>query len=301
MPAAMPILLLAALVMLPAPEPDTASRELQAMAEAERAFARTCVEKGLRESFFTFFTEEGVGFQPGPVKIREAYADRPADAGRSPITLDWEPIYGDIAAAADIGYLTGPFLVTDRSPEKRPPGHGYYFSVWKRQADGSWRVAADMGIRTPSGEERLPRNRLERAPAGGSAAPAGAPAGKTRRPSLEVAEAAFMEEVRGKGLAGAYLSRLDEDARLHRNGILPMTSREEIRKHLETLPAAGAWETMHAEAAGSDDLGYTYGSYSWMNGETIVRKGYFLRVWRRDDQARWRIVADVTTELPGEE
>lgn len=267
------------------------------MVEAERAFARTCVEKGLRESFFEFFAEEGVGFQPGPVKIREAYANRPATAGRPPITLDWEPIYGDISGGADLGYLTGPFLVTDQPPGKRPPRHGYYFSVWKKQADGSWRVAADMGIRTPPAGGDLSRNGFERARAGSSTA-SGAAAADDRIASLRAAEAAFLEDVAAKGLARAYLAGLDEQARLHRDGDFPLTSREAIRTHLESQPPAGRWETMHAQVSESDDLGYTYGSYELTREGAAVQKGYYLRVWRRDGEALWKIVADIATALP---
>ncbi len=290
------VLLLVGGACLPARAVD-ASRELAAMVETERAFARTCVEKGVRESFFRFFAEEGVGFQPGPVRIREAYAERPATAGRPPITLDWEPVYGDISEGADLGYLTGPFVVTDRPPGKRPPRHGYYFSVWRKQADGSWRVAADMGIRTPPAEGDLPRNRFDRARAGASTASGAATAGE-RDASLRAAEAALLEDAAARGLARAYLAVLAEQARLHREGDFPFTTRESIRGHLESQPPAGRWETMHVQVSESDDLGYTYGSYELTREGAAVQKGYYLRVWRRDGEALWRIVADVATALP---
>src|SRR6185503_1875363 len=112
------------------------SPALASLVAAERAFARTSVEKGIRESFLEFFAEDGINFQPHPVKTREAILKRPAPATRPPVVLNWEPAYADISRAGDLGYTTGPYVLTDNSPQKRPPHYGFYFSVWKKQSDG---------------------------------------------------------------------------------------------------------------------------------------------------------------------
>ncbi len=43
------------------------SPALASLAEAERAFAKTSVEKGTREAFITFFADDGINFEPHPV------------------------------------------------------------------------------------------------------------------------------------------------------------------------------------------------------------------------------------------
>jgi tetratricopeptide (TPR) repeat protein len=64
--------------------------------------------------------------------------------------FNWAPVYGDIAQAGDLGWNTGPTVIEDASPEKKPTRHGMFFSVWKKQTDGGWRVALDLGADTPA-------------------------------------------------------------------------------------------------------------------------------------------------------
>src|SRR3982750_3505507 len=131
-----PVLLLALLAFSPTTaftQNENLSPALRSLVEAERAFARTSVEKGVRDSFFEFFAEDGINFTPHPTNTRESIRKSPPPATRPPITLNWEPAFADISQAGDLGYTTGPFWVTDQSPQKRPTRHGFYFSIWKKQ------------------------------------------------------------------------------------------------------------------------------------------------------------------------
>lgn len=51
---------------------------LASLVQAEREVARYSVEHGTREAFLSFFSDEGVNFQPQPTKTREALLKRPA-------------------------------------------------------------------------------------------------------------------------------------------------------------------------------------------------------------------------------
>jgi hypothetical protein len=86
---------------------------LDAIVEAERAFARTSVEKGIRDSFIEFFAEDGINFQPHPTKTREAYAKQPVND--LSYTLNWHPVSADVSQAGDLGYTTGPYTLTAKS------------------------------------------------------------------------------------------------------------------------------------------------------------------------------------------
>src|SRR5689334_11325489 len=72
------------------------SAELQALVEAERAFAKLGVAQGVRASFMAYFAPDGLSFQPGPVNTQEALAKQPAPSGPLPNTLDWQPVWGAI-------------------------------------------------------------------------------------------------------------------------------------------------------------------------------------------------------------
>src|SRR5688500_3834902 len=83
---------------------------LDAIVKSEHAFARTSVEKGIRDSFIEFFAEAGINFQPHPTKTREAYAKQPVND--LPYTLNWHPVTADVSQAGDLGYTTGPYTLT---------------------------------------------------------------------------------------------------------------------------------------------------------------------------------------------
>lgn len=274
---------------------------LEVMAETERSFSRTSVAKGVRQAFYEFFAEEGVNFRPHPERTREAIRKLPPQTERPPVTLEWEPVYGDIAAAEDLGYLTGPYLLSDHSPQKQLPQHGYYFSVWKRQADGTWRVVMDIGVQTPAPEAGAARSRFRRSGVGASKVPGKADAAGARTELLRI-EGEFLKAATHHGLRDGYLGYLATESRLHRNGTLPLVGREAIRAHFEGRRAAlTKWESIEAAAASSADLGYTYGSYELKDstgGKEATEKGYFARVWKRDGTGTWKIVADISNPLP---
>ena len=62
------------------------------------------------------------------------------------LELHWEPRLGDVAASGDLGYLTGP---AEYVMPGKPNTYTCYFSVWKRQPDGEFRVILDIGVPTP--------------------------------------------------------------------------------------------------------------------------------------------------------
>ena len=102
------------------------------LVNTERAFAKLAVERGVRESFIAYFADDGVGFAPHPHKVKERFSNSPAPAA---ITSDfnWAHVYGDIAQAGDLGWNTGPTLIEDTSPEKKPARHGMFLGLEKAE------------------------------------------------------------------------------------------------------------------------------------------------------------------------
>jgi ketosteroid isomerase-like protein len=280
------------------------SPALASLVETERAFARTSVERGVRESFLAFFAEDGINFQPAPVKTRAAILSRPVPAVRPPIMLNWFPIFGDASAAGDLGFTTGPYILTDDSPRREPPAYGCYFSVWRKQPDGAWKVILDLGVATPA---------LDVSPQATSMfTPAKQTAWKSNRAKVDVAgalaelratEGGFSTLSMRDGAARAFASYLIDDARFYRSGALPVVGANAIKDYLQRNVAKFSWELIDAGVAASSDFGYAYGSYelSPVAGEGKTEKGYFARVWKRDARGRWRAVMNVAHALPPEQ
>lgn len=263
-------------------------KDLLDLADAERTFAAETVKVGFRDGFIKFFAEDGIGFGPHPQRTREALLKSPPATGPRKVIFDWAPMFGDISAAGDLGYTTGPVLYTPQGPEAKPPFHGIYFSMWQKQTDGSWRVAIDMGVNTPEAVAGLDTKFASAAHVTRSA--------DSRRSDAE--DYRHLDRNFGSSIARtspikAYNSRLDKEFRIHRAGLMPITD----RKDLSSVIRQTRFEFIDGKIASSNDLAFTYGKYATVN-EPKEQTGYYVHVWRRNGSGEWKLVADIQNAIP---
>jgi ketosteroid isomerase-like protein len=125
---------------------DTAAAREQIRA-ADLAFARATAERGA-EGWVSFFAADGKMFRPGqvvsgPDSIRAHVTPWFADAAFS---LTWEPTFAEVATSGDLGYTYGRYQSRGRdSMGNAVTGAGWYVTVWRRDEDGTWKVALDIG------------------------------------------------------------------------------------------------------------------------------------------------------------
>src|SRR6266700_7309050 len=122
---------------------------LEALFNAERAFARDSTERGIRAAFLEHFATDGIDFRPGSGAMRERMLARPATTDPLALLLDRSPQAGAVARSGDLGFTTGPYSLRNQRDPSAPTRYGYFFSVWKRE-NGGWRVALDGGVSTPA-------------------------------------------------------------------------------------------------------------------------------------------------------
>ena len=277
------------------------SLSLASLVETERCFARTSIEKGIRASFMAFFANDAVVFRPHPVKYKEVMKSVPAPKDPLEVTLQWEPLYADVSVAGDMGYTTGPSVWTDNSPAKRPTYYGFYFSVWKKQPAGEWKVVFDIGT-----EQLGPYNELRTvryAPPVGHKEAEQNLKPEEHRASLMYAERNFRALTQKGGALRAFSQCLDDEARVYREKERPIAGRNLIQAYFSGKSYLSTWEPMQCDVAKSGDLGYVYGSYTIEasgGGSAVGEKGYYVRVWRRDAMNEWKVVAEVISPLPPE-
>jgi ketosteroid isomerase-like protein len=61
------------------------------------------------------------------------------------MTLHWTPTKVEAGRSGDLGYSMGTYELTFNDPKGKPmTDHGKYVTVWRKQADGSWKVVADV-------------------------------------------------------------------------------------------------------------------------------------------------------------
>src|SRR6478672_11548151 len=123
---------------------DAVPATLRDMADTEREFARTARVKGIRDSFLDFFAADSIAFTPDVTSARDRLLKQEA----TPFSVNellWEPRTGDVASSGEIGWLTGTSTFIDHAAPDATPRYGNYLSVWRKQADGRWRVFIDVG------------------------------------------------------------------------------------------------------------------------------------------------------------
>lgn len=140
-----------------------ATSALQAVVETERSFARTSAERGIRESFLAYIAEDGLLFRPGAVNGKKWMLDHPVPPSQKRPLLSWWPAFADVARAGDLAYTFGPWEFKDDITAEKPVGYGHFVTVWKKQTDGSWKFAVDLGIshgapKGPRVDWQLPAN-----------------------------------------------------------------------------------------------------------------------------------------------
>ncbi len=260
------------------------------MVNTERAFARMAAERGFRDSFFFYFADDGIAFNPHPFNVRDSLRNRPS----SPFGIQWAPVYGDMAQAGDLGWDTGPTLFVDNSPQKKPTRHGMFFSVWKKQSDGNWRVVLDLGADTPA--EVVPLSApFQTSFRKSNKQPATVNVDEEIAGLLKV-ERDFLATAKSGNVGEAYRKTLSDEARVHRPGVMPVVGKQALRGWAAEQTASLTGEPIKADVSRSGDLGYAYGSYEL--GGAKPSKGYFARVWKRDAKGAWQIVMDTVEPVP---
>src|SRR5262249_20916874 len=111
------------------------------VADAERSFSKLASEKGIRASFVQFMAADSLVFHDTWVNGQEWYQKHPEVPGN----LYWMSQVAGISAAGDMGYSTGPWEYRKTAADEKPLAYGSFASIWKKQSDGSWKVALDLG------------------------------------------------------------------------------------------------------------------------------------------------------------
>jgi ketosteroid isomerase-like protein len=118
------------------------------------------------------------------------------------------------------------------------------------------------------------------------------------------ADSAFSALSVREGSAFAFHAYMAEDGRVLPRAAAPVG--REFFTRLRTLPPDGSvltWEPLAADIAASGDLGYTYGQYTETTPDSSgrIRKthGYYVTVWKRQDDGSWKFVFDTGNQLPG--
>lgn len=266
---------------------------LAPVVSAEHAFAQLSIDQGMKPAFLAYAAPEGVivGRQ-GPTNAIESWSKRdPAPSG----LLTWWPTYADVSRAGDVGWTTGPFEFREKPTQEKPDGTGHFFTIWRKQPDGSWKWVLDLGIQHPAPattETALtyPASLKNVGPVKQWAVNA-----ESARQSLLEAERKLSNASASEGFRTALLAQADDSLRVYRQGTDPLVGKSSFARAVKVLSEYVTWEPLKADVAASGDLGYAYGAYAIQpkGSERPSEKGYYARVWKREGTGPWRVVFNI--------
>jgi ketosteroid isomerase-like protein len=124
---------------------------IDAVLDADRAFAAAAKQKGAGAAFVEFAALDAIMFRQGVGPVKGLAAIGQVFPTPETATAAWEPEGGEIAASGDLAYTWGYFAWTAISGPNvgKPPVTGNYVSIWRKQPDGRWKWVIDLGITGP--------------------------------------------------------------------------------------------------------------------------------------------------------
>ncbi len=127
----------------PASQSESREADVEAIRQADLAWSAAQAADGL-DGTMSVYLDDAIMLAPnrpmaiGKTAIREA--SEALGVGSPGHSVTWQPMKIEVARSGDIGYAIGTIEgFVDAAPVK-----GKYVEIWKKQADGSWKVAADM-------------------------------------------------------------------------------------------------------------------------------------------------------------
>ena len=267
---------------------ETPEAAVRAIVEGERRFYEMGQEQGTRTAFLEFLADSSIVFQPGPTDGKKAWSARPEGG----LWLKWQPVFAAMSRSADLGYTTGPAEFRKNKEDEKPFGHGQYISIWRKQKDGAWKVALDVGHGnprppSPPGEPELSF------PSEGADVQADTAA---VRKKLVAAQKKFAAAAKNDSTA-AIADAARDDIRVHREEMFPGIAKDAVGLMLSVRRGKLSLTQSGDAMSAAGDIAYAYGKYLLSKPQSDER-GHYLQIWRASDDGTWKLALDFQAPLP---
>ena len=115
--------------------------------------------------------------------------------------------------------------------------------------------------------------------------------------SLMETDIQFSNLSKEKGMNFSFLTYCYDDGVLLRDNQFPIIGKESIKSFLNANSDTSfilTWEPIAGSVAVSGELGYTYGTYTFINkaDTSKVFNGSYVTIWKKDEKGMWKFVLD---------
>ncbi len=253
---------------------------LSSMVKTERDFSHMAKEYSTRQAFLSFTNDESLGFKNGPISLKKEWEQRKADSS----WLWWEPDFADIATSGEFGFTSGPWEYRINKHDPKVAAQGHFFSIWRKDSGGSWKVLIDMGIQYNQTIKRVKMT--------------------TTSLPLQISQISTKEDLlkfekefiakQSTGTLSAYNSVLSSQVRFYHSNFRPFIGKYKVANHLSKTKEPTTYSCIDGFIAISGDMGIVFGKATkQIDDKTSTKKSNYLRVWKKEDGANWKLVVEV--------
>lgn len=261
--------------------------DLRLLIDTEKAFATAAGERGIPAAFLAYLDSTGVVFKEGvPVNGMTEYGQV---AGSNNDLLSWYPVIAHVSG--DLGFTSGPYQYFAEK-DKKAVSSGYFFSIWKKNASGSFKVLLDGGaFHAKDHAQAFLRDPEPKSYTGYGYilpfAPVGGQTGNVWMEDDNFSKTAAVDVIE------AYNRSLAEEVVLLRNNSpFGRTKAQALRtigeQHIKSYQFIKGGQGISR----AGDLAYCYGRVNaTTSGVQEPTDGFFVRIWQHRPEG-WKIVAD---------
>lgn len=283
----MPRLILLAALLLTIARPAWAQpAEASQVVAAERAFAADGLTMGVDGAFLKWSAVDAIMIAGGAPRLAHEILDPAAVFDPTAPSLVWWPNWAGVSKSGDLGFTTGGVEVGGART-------GHYFTIWKRQADGSWKWVYDGGVGASAADVPGPKTEPLLLPTSilESSSPDAAMS-EVRTVEAVLAASALRDQKQ------AHLSLLAPDARLYVAPLPPAIGAGAFPATLDAWPHR--FELSAPFGGGSSaagDLVWTYGRALWTRDGTALA-GHYVHLWQKRSMGWVLVFAQIITDPP---
>src|SRR5262249_6815242 len=107
----------------------------------------------------------------------------------------------------------------------------------------------------------------------------------------------FAETSSTAGALKAFSEYSSDEIRFYRSPAFPHLGKDAMRETLAADSGSSKWEPAFSDVSNAGDLGYTYGTFEYVEANKQPAYGNYLRIWKKKDGV-WKIVLDVASPAP---
>jgi ketosteroid isomerase-like protein len=253
---------------------------LHKLIETEKAFAQASIDKGTKNAFLEFLNKESIIFDKSMSVNGLEYWQNIDFKG----VTTWQPVQAEIAGSSDLGYTVGNFQFHNNTADEKPTAFGSFITLWKKQADNTWKVAVDMGV-THDEVINSNQNIIENYP--------------TFKPSELKNQVVLAERMvfmndhfywkNAKNSLNPFEPHLSQNIRVYRKNLKPIIGKENAKVFLKkTYDKNLVYTGLKAISSTAGDLVCVYGVISGAG-----KSGTYLRIWKQEAKDSWKMVVEM--------